>query len=257
MALDRSHPIPLFFQLKELLLGQVEDGVYSPGVQIPTESSLMAEHSLSRGTVRQAINELVHEGRIYRVHGRGTFVAAPPVEHRMAQSLTSLAEDMYEQAIPFKSVVLTARTDQVANHIASLLHLTPGDGVHFLERLGYAKAEPVVLAHTHIPACLCPRLLDHDLSGKALYAFLESEYGIKPARARRTLEPALADDYESELLHIKKGSPVHIMETVAYDSVGVPVEHSKLYFRGDRSRFVFDVVRPNIARETTRGEILV
>lgn len=242
-AIDRSNPLPLYFQLKEWLIDQIDDGDIAPGTQIPTESALMRDFGLSRGTVRQAINELVHEGRLYRLHGKGTFVSAPRVEHRMAQVLTSFAEDMSEQAIPFSSSVLNRSIQVADSRLASRLQIGPNEPVFFLERLGCAKGEPIVVAHTFIPIYLCPNLLDEEMKDCSLYKLLEQKYGIAPRRARRSLEPALADEYEASLLQIRKGSPIHLMETIAFDANGRPIEYSKLRFRGDRSRFVFEVVR--------------
>ncbi len=243
MAIERGNPLPLYFQLKEWLMSQMAEGRFAPGDQLPTESALMQEFALSRGTVRQAINELAHEGRLYRLHGRGTFVSAPRVEHRMAQVLTSLVEDMHEQAIPFASKVLSRNAITGDGWLAGRLHVGPNDTVFFLERLGYAQSEPIVVTHTYIPAYLCPNLLDEDMTDCSLYKLLDAKYGIKVQRARRTLEPAPAEEYEARLLNIRKGSPIHLMETVAYDANDQPIEYSKLRFRGDRSRFVFEVVR--------------
>jgi len=246
MAIVRTNRLPLYLQLKEWLISQIEEGNFAAGNQIPAEATLMQQFSLSRGTVRQALNELVHEGCLYRLHGKGTFVSAPRVEHRMAQVLMSLAEDMDEQGIPFSSKVLSQSIIVAGDGLASRLHIAPKDKVIFLERLGYAKGEPIVVGNTYVPAFLCPNLINEDLTNCSLYKLLEAKYSIKARTARRTLEPALADEHEARLLAIKKGSPIHLMETVAYDESEQPVEYSKLRFRGDRSRFVFKVTRQSL-----------
>ncbi len=243
LSIDKNSPLPLYFQLKEWLVGQIEQGLLLPGNQIPTEFALTERYALSRGTVRQAINELVHEGYLYRIHGRGTFVSAPRVEHRMGQVLTSFAEDMRDQAIPFSSRCLSRRVLAADEWLASRLHIGPQDRAICLERLGHVKDEPIVIAHTYLPLALCPTLLDEDLTDCSLYALLESKYNITFCWARRTLEPALADEYEARMLQIRKGSAIHVMETLAYDASDRPIEFSRLRFRGDRSRFVFEVNR--------------
>lgn len=253
MSINKNGPLPLYYQLKEWLISQIEDGVLQPGNQIPTEFALMEQYALSRGTVRQAINELVNEGRLYRIHGRGTFVSSPRVEHRMAQVLTSFAEDMRDQEIPFSSRCLSRKILRTDEWLASRLHIGPQDRVICLERLGYAKDEPIVVAHTYLPLVLCPTLLEDDLTDCSLYGLLESKYGITLCRARRTLEPAVADEYEARLLQIRKGSVIHLMETLAYDVGDRPIEFSRLRFRGDRSRFVFEVGRPSPVSATPDG----
>jgi GntR family transcriptional regulator len=215
----------------------------------------MEQYALSRGTVRQALNELVHEGYLYRIHGRGTFVGAPRVEHHMAQVLTSFAEDMRDQSIPFSSRCLSRRVLAADDWLASRLHIGPQAAVICLERLGDVNDEPVVIAHTYLPLALCPTLLEDDLTDCSLYVLLESKYNITLCRARRTLEPALADEYEARMLQIRKGSAIHLMETSAYDVSDRLVEFSRLRFRGDRSRFVFEVGRPSPKTAMQIGEM--
>jgi GntR family transcriptional regulator len=255
LTIDKNGPLPLYFQLKEWLIGQIEQGILLPGNQIPTELALAERYALSRGTVRQAINELVHEGHLYRIHGRGTFVSAPRVEHRMAQMLTSFAEDMRDQAIPFSSRCLSRKVLAADDWLAGRLHIGPQDRVICLERLGHVNDEPIVIAHTYLPLTLCPTLVEDDLTDCSLYALLESKYNITLCRARRTLEPALADEYEARMLQIRKGSAIHLMETCAYDTNDRPIEFSRLRFRGDRSRFVFEVGRPSLSTITPTTEM--
>lgn len=255
MSIDKNGPLPLYFQLKQWLIDQIKEGILLPGNQAPTEFALMEQYALSRGTVRQALNELVHEGYLYRIHGRGTFVSAPRVEHHMAQVLTSFAEDMRDQAIPFSSRCLSRKVLAADDWLASRLLIGPQASVICLERLGHVKDEPVVIAHTYLPLASCPTLLEDDLTDCSLYVLLENKYNITLCRARRTLEPALADEYESRMLQIRKGAAIHLMETSAYDVNDRLVEFSRLRFRGDRSRFVFEVGRPSPKAAIQVGEM--
>jgi GntR family transcriptional regulator len=242
--IDKESPLPLYCQLKDWLRELVGSGVLDIDDQVPPELMLCEELGLSRGTVRQAINELVNEGLLYRVQGHGTFVSGPKVEHSLGQRFTSLAEDMREHAIPFQSEVLGCKLLQAGERRAtSKLQLSPSEQVVFLERLGRVEGEPIVLALTYLPAALCPGLLEEDLTDRSLYQVLEQKYGLKLDRAIRTLELAPADEYEAQWLNIQKGDPIHLMRTVAYLKGGRPIEYSKLRFRGDRSSFMFEVHR--------------
>lgn len=75
MSLDRSSAVPFYVQLKQTLQREIQEGVYAPGELIPTEVELCRQYGISRHTVRQALSELVKEGVVYRVPGKGTFVA--------------------------------------------------------------------------------------------------------------------------------------------------------------------------------------
>ncbi len=242
--IDKENPLPLYCQLKDWLRGLIDDGVLGVDDQIPPELTLCEELGLGRGTARQAINELVNEGLLYRVQGHGTFVSGPKVQHSLGQRFTSLAEDMQEHKVPFQSEVLGCKLLQAGERRATTkLQLEPSDQIVFLERLGCVEGEPIVLAVTYLPAGLCPDLPEEDLTNRSLYQVLEQRYGLRLSHATRTLELAPADEYEAQRLEIQKGDPIHLVRTIAYLEDGRPIEYSKLRFRGDRSSFVFEVHR--------------
>src|SRR5579883_2549368 len=111
-TLERSNPLPLYYQLKEVLRQQIRSGHLEPHAAIPSEPELVASYHVSRATVRQAMNELVHEGLLYRQHGKGTFVCEP----RIQQTLSELA---IEQALVDQLVQRLAYgspADVVAGH---------------------------------------------------------------------------------------------------------------------------------------------
>ncbi|MBE3562031.1 MAG: GntR family transcriptional regulator, partial [Ktedonobacteraceae bacterium] len=93
-TLERSNPLPLYYQLKEVLKQQIRAGYFSPNDAIPSEPELVAQYHVSRATVRQALTELVHEGLLYRQHGRGTFVCEPRVQPHSLSELISFSEDL-------------------------------------------------------------------------------------------------------------------------------------------------------------------
>src|SRR4051812_25015713 len=96
MQLDKSVPIPLYFQLKELILSEIKEGNYKIGSLIPTENDLSDMFEISRTTVRQAITELVQEGWLYRVKSKGTFVSKPKIEQSFIQALGSFNDQIAE-----------------------------------------------------------------------------------------------------------------------------------------------------------------
>jgi len=241
--IDRESKVPLYHQLKEWIVERIESGELDPGSLIPSEMTFCSSLGLSRATVREAINQLVAEGWLYRVRGMGTFVRDGKVEPGMAQKLTSFAEDMQEHHIPYASQLLSARIIPASLALAASLQIAPQAEVVHLERLGSAGGEPLVLADTYLPQDLCRGIVETDLTNCSLYEVLESTYGLTVAKARRTLEPAVATEYEAKILHIMPGAPIHLMRTVSYLASGRPVEHSKLRFRGDRSQFVFTLQR--------------
>jgi GntR family transcriptional regulator len=243
LSVDKNSPTPIYYQLKEQLALLIRNGTYPVDSQLPTELSISEQLGISRGTVRQAINALVTEGRLYRVRGRGTFVSEPATALHLAQRFSSFAEDMREMNIPFSSTVLAGRVIRAEGRLLSKLGLSYSDNVIYLERLGGMNAEPFVLAFSYLPEALCPGLLDEDLTDRPLYEILEGAYGLRLSGANRTLEASLADQYEAKLLQVPEGSPIHFMHSLAFLDDGRPVEYARLRFRGDRSRITFEVKR--------------
>jgi len=217
-VVDRRSKVPLYHQLKDWIIGQIERGELDPGTRIPSEMALFASLGMSRTTVREALNQLVAEGWLYRIRGIGTFVRDYQVQPCVAQ----LGE------------ILPACLS-----VAASLQLVPGTEVIHLERLGSTQGEPLVLADTYLPRDLCRDLIDRDLTNCSLFDTLKDAYGLVVGKARRTLQPTLATPYEAEHLHISPGDPVHPVKSISYLPSERPVEHSRLRFRGDRSRFVF------------------
>jgi GntR family transcriptional regulator len=242
--IDRDNPTPIYYQLKEQLALLIRNGELAVSAQLPSEPDLSEGLGISRGTVRQAIDALVDEGRLKRVHGVGTFVTEPPrTSLFITQRFTSFAEDMREMNVPFSTRLITQRRVQAEGRLVTKLQVAPGESVLHLERLGYADRQPFVISFTYIPEALCPDLFDKNLDNHLLYDVLERDYGLRLARAERTLEASVADDYESSLLKIPVGSPIHFMHSLAYLDDGRPVEYSRLRFRGDMSRIHFEVRR--------------
>ena len=243
IEVDKDSPIPTYYQLKEQLALLIRNGTFPVGGQLPPESLISEQLGISRGTVRQAINGLVVEGRLKRARGRGTFVTEPSVALHLVQHFASLAEDMQARNIPFSIQVLAKKVMPAKGRLVSKLGVQSGEDVYYLERLGAMNDEPFVLAFSYLPARLCSALLEIDLTDKSLYGVLEGNYNLQLGCASRTLEASRADKYEAKLLHVPQGSPIHFMQSLAYLEDGRPIEYSRLRFRGDRSRISFEVKR--------------
>jgi len=112
-----------------------------------------------------------------------------------------------------------------------------------IDRLRFVQDEPTVLVSSYLPHARCPGLVEADLSRRSLYALLAEEYGIQIARGRRVLEAVPANEVEAELLQVKKGAPLILLDSVGYLADGAPIEYFHALHRGDRSRFEVELIR--------------
>lgn len=252
-------PIPLHHQVYLDLRGALDAGEWRPGDRLPTERDLAARYGCSLITIRRALSELVHDGRIDRTRGRGTFVLAPRLDVDFAAAL-SFAEQMRTRGLDPETRVVAARPEAAGQAVAKALELEPGSPTLYLERLRLADGEPLLLEQVHLPAERFPGLLARDLEGGSLYELLAERYDVRVARARESLEPVLLRTREARLLGRRPGSPALLIEGIASTADGRPVEFGRTFVRGDRTRYYVErvVIRPRPARsireETTDKE---
>lgn len=230
-TIDPLSPVPKYFQLREILLDLIEEKELSFDAPIPSERELGQRYGLSRMTVRQAVDHLVSEGRLYRVAGKGTFVARPKIE--MALRLTSYTEDMLARGMQPGARDLDRRTVRASGHLARAFGLRPGAGVHYIERLRTADGEPMAVERSHIAAEVAPDLLDQQLSDRSLYQLLEERYGVVLDSGEQSIEAGTVDARDADLLHLRPGSAVLLLQRRSFAS-GVPVELAVSTYRADR-----------------------
>ncbi|MFI0353806.1 GntR family transcriptional regulator [Actinomadura sp. 9N407] len=230
-TIDPHSPVPKYFQLRAILLDLIEGSELPVDAPIPSERELCGTYGVSRMTVRQGVDQLVSEGRLYRVPGKGTFVARPKIE--MPLRLVSFTEDMLARGMRPGSVDLDRRTMPADTRLARIFEVPPGTGVHVIERLRTADGEPMALERSHILASLAPDLLDRRLADRSLYGVLEAVYGLVFDAGDQTIDAGLADSTEARHLQISRGSAVLLLQRRSY-SGGVCAELGVSTYRADR-----------------------
>lgn len=236
MILNKQSPVPLYSQVKELLSAKIDGGELRPHDRLPSERELCEELGISRMTVRQALTDLTHDGRVYAIVGKGTYVAPPRIEQELHE-LTGFTEDMRSRGLGTSARILEAALLPATNDLAEGLRIRPGAMVVKLERLRFADGIPLALATDYLPHHLCPDLLQLDMETQSLYAVLRSRYGLKLAKARQTVQSALASRREAELLGVSIPSPtLHMQRTTFLDDDQV-IDYATTAYRGDRYTF--------------------
>lgn len=233
-------PIPLYYRVREDLRELIVSGEFKPGDRVSSERELCEQHGVSSITVKRAVLDLVREGLLYRVPGKGTFVSQPKMERNLSQ-LTSFTEEMLHHGLRPNSTVLDARTMPATSTVARRLDLPPGEEVICLERVRFANGDPLMLEKTFLPHKLFPGLLSEDLVSQSLYDFITRKYGVSLVKARETLEPVIINDKEAQNLAVEEGAPGLLLEVIAYTDTGEPVEYTKAIVRGDRCKYYIEM----------------
>jgi DNA-binding GntR family transcriptional regulator len=237
--LDRSSPIPLYFQIAENLKQAIEDGTLTPGQRLENELDLAERLGVSRPTVRQAVQRLVEQGLVSRRRGLGTVVVAPRIMRSVA--LTSLYDDLSANHRHPATTVLAAREIQADDEIASVLSLPAGAAVLRVERLRLADGTPLALMHNYLAAGLLKGRPEHLLDKTGLYEQLRSQ-GVELHAGEQVIGARQATSHEAKLLQAPRSATVLTMTRTTFDASGRPVEHGSHAYLADRYSFKMTLI---------------
>jgi GntR family transcriptional regulator, nutrient-sensing system regulator len=226
--------IPKYYKLKELLVELTQS--LPPGSPLPPERTLAERYATSRTTVRQALAELVIEGRLQRIQGKGTFVAKPKVAQEL--QLVSYTEDMRHHGLHPETRILDIEYIAADEQLGELLGTRPGGRLLRVHRLRLADGEPMSIDTSHLPARRFPGLRRELARHRSLYETLASAYEVHLAEAEETIETVLATPHDAQLLSVDVGLPLLLLSRHAFDQTGEPVEWAQSLYRGDRYKFI-------------------
>ena len=184
-------------------------------------------------------------GLVTRRKGKGTFVAQPKVSEFVAQTLTSLHEDLSGRCERLETKVLRLEVEPVSPHVAAMLELPESEQIVLLERLRFLRGEPLAVTTAYMPYSICARILDLDMSDGSLFETYEQQLGLKLHRGTRAIEARAATGQIAQHLGVPEGAPILAFTGVTYLDDGRPIEYFVALHRGDRSRFETELFRPS------------
>lgn len=218
---------PLYVRLKVSLRNLIRTEL-RPGDQLPSESELCTQYQVSRITVRQALGALENEGAIERRQGIGTFVAAP----KRAEPITyfgSVIEELAGQGWSASFRLVSLEVIEADLRVATQLRLTPQTKVVKIRRVWNADRKPMCYQVTYIPHSIL-RPTRTELRRDSLYSRLEEALGEPLHEAEESIEAMLADPYRADLLQIKEGMPLLMLERVVFSRSGRAAEYSRFFY---------------------------
>ena len=241
-TLNRDLPIPLYHQLKTLILQEIETGRWQPDQQLPTEEQLSARFRVSKITVRQALRELANLGWVRREQGRGTFVQKPALEEG-PRKLTGFTAEMRDHGLNATSQVLDKGVIPAPADVAAKLRIAPNDRVFCLRRLRLADGMPLGVQTAYLPFEMLPGIDEVPFTDVSLYGLLEERYDLHPVSAKETLIAVVVAGEDANLLRVPPGSPALAAERITFLSQGQPLEYAQSIMRGDRYKVVLDLTK--------------
>lgn len=227
---------PLWTQLKILLTERIAGGELRPHDQLPSEAELCRVHGVSRTVVREALNQLVIERRIYKMQGKGSFVSAPRQQQDFVGSNVSFTSDFEGTGHIVTRRVLNFRRRQADAEDRRKLQLGPDDQVVELERVLCVDGVPRTLVVSVMNATLTPAFENIDMDNRSLYDTLKRRYGIVMSGAERWLEAVNADERAAKYLEVEEGTALLSIDSIGVEQTRTPVEHYRALHRTDTSR---------------------
>ncbi len=245
-GIERETRLPFYEQLKQLILREIAADGLESGHLMPSEAEMCQRYGVSRTVVRQAVGELVNEGVLHRMRGKGTFVAKPKLSEQFMESTVGFFEDMTSHGHSVSSTVLSIDLIEVAGHVRELLGLQPASHCIEIVRLRAVNDEVVAFTRSYVNRA-DPRMLEHlkaaDLSTASLYLILEETFGLRIETGHRSIEAVAAQGIMAKLLEVSPGDPLLYIESIGRGHSGSVVEYFQAWHRADRMRIEMDVVR--------------
>lgn len=236
--IDKNSPIPLYFQLKEIIGQCIEDNTFVAGDILPSENELVEKYKISRMTVKQALDSLAAEGSVTRIKGKGTFVAEKKIEQNVL-GLTGFSEDMVLRGMKPSSAIIENRQITAPQNIAKILST---NNVNLIKRIRSADGCPLGIEESYIPTSTLPVVSNSTLES-SLYDYLENVLNKKISYAKQSLEASVVSKETAELLNIDEGAPVLILNRTTVLDDGTPFEFTRTIFRGDRYKYIVELKR--------------
>ncbi|MCP8617332.1 GntR family transcriptional regulator [Salirhabdus salicampi] len=238
--IDKNSPIPIYFQIEENIKRLIHEQSLQPGDSIPSEREFSDMFNVSRMTVRQAIQNLVSEGLLYREKGKGTFIAHQKIQQPL-EGLTSFTEDMKKRGMTPGNRLLHFRKVQVKQSIAEKLKLELNEQVYEIERIRLADETPMAFETLYLPVSLLQDL-PKEILHHSLYQYIE-KLGLTIGNAQQIIEASTATEREANILGIEEEAPVLKIERQTFLKNGQPLEVVRSIYRSDRYQFVTNMKR--------------
>lgn len=235
--------IPLYSQLKDLIVNKIEQGEYSEGSKIPSEENFCEMYDISRPTVRQAINELTNNGYVYKEKGKGTFVAKRKslIDIKNYNGFTDsiLDNNLYKGIEVVKTEVLN---DQKFTKYKGIFNIPSGQQAEaaLIMFLTISEEQMVAVNTSLIPLSLFPSIIQDVKMKKPSHEILKGKYPFIPSHSKSSIEIVYSAQEEAAMLHVQAGQPLIKIDNVLSSKSGYIVEYIISKYRADKCRLYFE-----------------
>ncbi len=242
--INKFSSIPLYLQLKDLIIKKIENNEFPPNSQIPSEQDLCQMYDISRPTVRQAVSELTNSGYLYKEKGKGTFVYGRKnvIDIKDYSGFTDSILDCQTPAekniIDLKEIESSSigQLNKIFNYNSNMVIAE----ITYLSFINNQRNEVYSLNKSYISLSLFPDIISQLKDGKSSIDILRGKYPLIPDKSRSILEIIFADQSDSPLLRVQPGQPLIKLQNTLFSKSGQPVEYIISKYRADNCRLLFE-----------------
>ena len=225
----------LYGQLADKLRSEITDGTYEAGSQLPTEFELQHDTGLSRSTIRHALDLLVDDGTLVKIHGKGTFVRDNTSSDTPRAQFLSLTSNAEKLGVTMTTKLVDTRLTAPTETQQKVFGISDSDQLVELTRLRYVDNEPFCVEINYFTSQF-KSLMNKDVSG-SLYKLLRTDYAIAPAGGHKTFAIAYASANEAFLLQVERNTPLMEIIDYVYGPSEKPLHISRQVIRSDKYKY--------------------
>ncbi len=241
--INKYSNVPLYSQLKNLIIDKIDNGEYPPDSKIPSEQELCEKYSISRPTVRQAISELTNSGYLYKEKGKGTFVSKPKSSIDV-KAYTGFTDSILDNEVPGERniVLLETVTNKEYRKLSDIFSISYNQTIDFAQIAFVTNLENEVYSYniSYIPLGLFPNIIEDVRNKKQSFDILRGKYPLVPAKTKSSLEVIYTDQNEAQYLKVQPGQPLIKISNVISSKSGQVVEYVVSKYRADKCKLVFE-----------------
>lgn len=236
LGADRSSAAPLRLQVKQAMTAMIREDGLAEHDRLPSEAELCAHFAVSRTVVREALAQMVNEGLIYRLQGKGAFVRGRREEQSFIGSTVGFSGELAEKDHVVTRVVLRQAVIAPSSRLQRHLRIGAEDPVVVIDRVLSVDGIPRAIVRWAMPERLVPGLESLPLQNRSLYDTIARQYGIRLVRAERWIEAVSLSRGDADLMGVETGHAALCIESVGSSEAQEAIEYYTMYYLTDRSR---------------------
>jgi GntR family transcriptional regulator len=240
VTINKYSNVPLYCQLKNLIIEKIEKGEFEADTKIPSEQDFCVQYDISRPTVRQAINDLTSSGQLYKLKGKGTYVSSQKV-YINVKDYTGFTDSILDCKNPNSKNILSIETisGQDNPKLTEIFSVRPEGKIDFavITYTSTLSNDMVSLNVSYVPLSLFPDICQ-DIQGNR--DVLRGKYPLVPNNAKSMLDIISTDQRDAVYLKLQPGQPLIRINNVLYSKSGQPVEYIITKYRADKTRLQFE-----------------